>query len=155
MIMCTFLSTRYRSQRRFAVRITVDPDGVFESCDARLRDVGGQFTVLERVRGQFNVLYDEMLESCGTPGGPRQHAGRGQSLHRALLVFEVSALSSRTEGKTSFFSRRHADVMKTSTLSLRTLRATFPATRNMTWHGTRRQLNAFALRHTQHASHLC
>ena len=48
--MCTFLSTRYRSQKRFAVRITVDPDGVFESCDARLRDVGGQFTVLERVR---------------------------------------------------------------------------------------------------------
>ena len=95
-----------------------------------------------------------MLESCGTPCGPRQHAGRGQSLHRTLLVFEVSALSSQTEGKTSFFSRRHADVMKTSTLSLRTLRATFPATRNMTWHGTRSQLNA--LRYvTLSMHHIC
>ena len=30
-----------------------------------------------------------MLESCGTPCGPRQHAGRGQFLDRALLVFDV------------------------------------------------------------------
>ena len=95
-----------------------------------------------------------MLESCGTPCGPRQHAGRGQFLHRALLVFEVSALSSRTEGKTSFFFRRHADVMKTSTSSLRTLRATFPAIRNMTWHGTRSQLSA--LRYvTLSMHHIC
>ena len=44
--------------------------------------------------------------------------------------------------------------MKTSTLSLRTLGATFPATRNMTWHGTRSQLNA--LRYvTLSMHHIC
>ena len=35
------------------------------------------------------MLNGEKLESCGTPRGPRQCAGRGRFLDRDLLVFEV------------------------------------------------------------------
>ena len=65
-----------------------NPDGVFESCDARLRHVGGQFTVLDGhvTEVRSNVLHGEMLESCGTPCGPRQHAGRGQFLEIEVVV---------------------------------------------------------------------
>ena len=54
-----------------------NPDGVFESCDARLRHVGGQFTVLDGNVSEVSSMSFTMRcwSPCGTPCGPRQHAG--------------------------------------------------------------------------------